>query len=361
MATSSESEILVGGQAVMEGVMMKMARSWAVTVRRGNGDLVSTSGVHVPWSDRWPVLRLPLLRGVATLGQMLSLGMNALFFSSDIQARDANAARGGPPSSGTRALMFLSLGNMALLQSISGGPEGDEPDTDAAPSALPSETPTSSPATEPEPTSPGFSKRELAVSITMAVVMFVLVFKALPLGVAWAGGQLWSPLKAPLAESLLSGLALGGIFVGYLALMSRVPDIRRVFQYHGAEHKVVHVAEARQPMTVESARPHPTVHPRCGTSFLFFVVLTSIVVWSLFPLHVGFLGKLLLRVALLPLVLGVAYELIRLSARHRTHPFFRALMAPGLWSQRITTKPPDDAMLEVSLRSYDLAAARSAS
>ena len=211
-----------------------------------------------------------------------------------------------------------------------------------------------------DPSHGGLSTWELTLSIGIALVMFVLVFKALPLGVAWLAGSVWPVLKAPIAESLISGVALIGVFVGYLLLMSRLPDIRRVFQYHGAEHKIVHVHESGQRITVENARPFSTFHPRCGTSFMFFVVLTSIVVWSLFPFHLGFLGKLGLRLALFPLILGLSFELIRLSSRHRANPFFKALIAPGLWSQRITTKPPDDSMLEVSIRSLELATARAA-
>lgn len=368
-----EKEILVGGQAVLEGVMMKLPRAWAVTVRRTDGSLAARSGPHVPWTERWPILRLPLLRGVATLFSMLGLGMRALFFSSDVMARDLDAAEKAEKAASEataddaagdgvadaaegarrRRPGPWTLGALLLLVGVAEGPDGTEPDhAEGDGDGTPPVAATDAAAL---PDGGGLSKWELAVSIGLAIGAFLLLFKALPLGVAWLAARVWPALGTPLGESVISGLALAAVFIGYLSALSLVPDIRRVFQYHGAEHKVVYLHEAKQERTIENARPHSTLHPRCGTSFLFFVVVTSIVVWSLFPVSWGFLGKLGLRLALFPLVVGLSFELIRLSARHRENLVFRALMAPGLWSQRITTKPPDDSMLAVSLHSLGLA------
>jgi len=350
------AEILVGGQAVLEGVMMKMPRAWAVCVRRSNGEIVSREGEVVAWSQRYPVLKLPVLRGVAVLGQMMGLGMRSLFFSSDIAAQDAEQAEATTSSKSKAASApktMLTLASLLVLQSVANGPDGTEADDDEPTAPSPVFTPTK------EEKRGGFSSLEVAASIGFAAVLFIGVFKALPLGLAWLAGRAFPVLANPFAENLVSGIALAGLFVGYLWLMSRFKDMRRVFQYHGAEHEVVHVHEKGLAWTVDAARVQPTEHPRCGTSFLFFVVLTSIVVWSLFPLHIGFLGKLGLRLLLLPLIVGLSFELIRLSSRHRTNPFFRALMAPGLWSQRITTKQPDDSMLDVSLQAFRMTAQRS--
>jgi uncharacterized protein YqhQ len=333
--------------------MMKMPRAWAVCVRRSNGEIVSREGEVVSWSQRFPVLKLPVLRGVAVLGQMMGLGMRSLFFSSDIAAEDAE--RSDAPASSKIAAVpktLITLASLLVLNAVASGPDGTETDEEAS-AAAPEAT-----STKAEKKG-AFSGLEMAFSIGLAVVLFIGVFKALPLGLAWLAGRAFPVLANPFAENLVSGVALAGLFVGYLWLMSRFKDMRRVFQYHGAEHEVVHVHEKGLPWTVDAARVQPTEHPRCGTSFLFFVVLTSIVVWSLFPLHIGFLAKLGLRILLLPLIVGLAFELIRLSARHRTNPFFRALMAPGLWSQRITTKQPDDSMLDVSLQAFRLTADRS--
>lgn len=349
---ASEQEVLVGGQAVMEGVLMKLPRSWAVTVRRESGELVTRSGTLVPWSERWRIFKVPVVRGVGVLGQMMSLGMRTLWFSSDVLAKDLEAKEAAEKAekaakAASRLSSLVTLSTLALATAVSSGPDGTEADEPAAPAP---------PAKPSTPDGGGMSGWELAFSIGLAVLMFLTLFKALPLGVAWLAGRAWPALGTPLGESVISGVALALVFVGYLWAMSLIPDIRRVFQYHGAEHMVVHVHEARETPSLENARPKPTLHPRCGTSFLFFMVLTSIVVWAFLPMETTFLAKLGMRLAAFPLIVGLSYELIRLSARHRENPFFRLLMAPGLWSQKITTKRPDDGMLLVSLSSLDLAA-----
>ena len=352
--TSRPSEVLVGGQAVLEGVMMKMPRSWAVTVRRGDGSLVSRDGDFTPWSERWPILKLPILRGPAILGQMMQLGMRSLFFATDVLAAEEKAAGRAPGVAKTT----LTLGSLLVLQAVADGPDGSEADPESRAPAPSNAGAEPRPASAEPPLEKGMSKAELALSLGVALVLFVLVFKMLPLGLAMLAGKVFPILKAPLAESLISGIALAGVFVAYLFILSRFPDMKRLFMYHGAEHEMVHVHEKKLAWTPGNASLQSTRHPRCGTSFLFFVVLTSIVVWSLFPIQAGFLPKIGLRLALLPVVMGLSFELIRLSARHRDNWFFKALMAPGLWSQGITTKKPDDSMREVSIRSLELASAR---
>lgn len=322
--------------------MMKVPRAWAVTVRRPDGELVSRSGDLVAWSERWPVLKWPLLRGPAILGQMLTVGMKALQFSADVLGEDVK------PSAATRIKTTLTLASLALFTTVANGPDGTEAD-DAAKDAPPADAPS-------QPKSSWIS----VVPIVIALAFGILLFKVLPTTLGRLAGAAWEPLKTPWAESIVSGFALMAIFVAYLWLISLLPDMRRVFRYHGAEHQLVHVHEKRLPLTVDSARDQPTEHPRCGTSFLFFVVLTSITLWMLFPVATTLAGKIALRIALLPVVMGVAFELIRFSARHRTSLISRILMAPGLWSQRITTKTPDDSMREASLRSLELASARHA-
>jgi uncharacterized protein YqhQ len=354
---AAEREILVGGQAVLEGVMMKLPRSWAVTVRRSNGQLVSRSGVHVPWTERWPILKAPVLRGVAILFSTLGLGMRCLFFSSDVLAQDLEEEeakkKGGPKAPGAALLGLYAL-HSALVSGLEGD-EADEPEGDP---------PEASHEAVDSPDAGGMKWWELALSIGMALGMFLLLFKALPLGVAIAAEKVWAPLGDPFGESVVNGIALLLIFTGYLGLMSLIPDIKRTFMYHGAEHKVVWMSEKGQEPSVENAAQHPTQHPRCGTSFLFFVIATSVVVWAIaggvlgqFGIEYGFLGKLGLRLALFPLIVGLSFELIRLTAKRHERGFWRALVAPGLWSQRITTKQPDNSMLEVSLRSLSLAQA----
>lgn len=336
--------------------MMKLPRSWAVTVRRANGQMVSRSGVHVPWAERWPILKAPVLRGGAILFSTLGLGMRCLFFSSDVLARDIEEQEAKTKTGGPKAPGSALLGLYALHSALVTGLEGDEADEveEAAPAASHESVDT--------PDGGGMKWWELALSIGTALGMFLLLFKALPLGVAIAAEKVWAPLGDPFGESVVNGLALLIIFTAYLGLMSLIPDIKRTFQYHGAEHKVVWMSEKGQEPSVENAERHPTQHPRCGTSFLFFVIATSVVVWAIaggvlgqFGIEYGFLGKLGLRLALFPLIVGLSFELIRLTARRHDRGFWRVLVAPGLWSQRITTKQPDSSMLEVSLRSLALA------
>jgi uncharacterized protein YqhQ len=293
--------------------MMKLPRSWAVTVRRANGQMVSRSGVHVPWTERWPILKAP---GAALLGVY------------------------------------------ALHSALVSGLEGDEADDAEEP------VPADSNEQVDSPDAGGMKWWELALSIGTALGMFLLLFKALPLGIAIAAEKVWAPLGDPFGESVVNGIALLLIFAAYLGLMSLIPDIKRTFQYHGAEHKVVWMSEKGEEPSVQNAERHPTQHPRCGTSFLFFVIATSVVVWAIaggvlghFDIEYGFLGKLGLRLALFPLIVGLSFEIIRLTAKRHERGFWRLLVAPGLWSQRITTKQPDDSMLEVSLRSLALAQA----
>ena len=338
--------------------MMKLPRSWAVTVRRASGELVSRSGVHVPWTERWPILKAPVLRGVAVLFSTLGLGMRCLFFSSDVLARDLEEEEGKKKGGGPKAPGAALLGLYALHSALLTGLEGDETDeAEAVPSGDSHESVDS-------PDAGGMKWWELALSIGVALGMFLLLFKALPLGIAMGAEHLWAPLGTPFGESVVNGVALLLIFTGYLGLMSLIPDIKRTFMYHGAEHKVVWMSEKGETPSVENAERHPTQHPRCGTSFLFFVIAISVVVWAIaggvlghFGIEQGFFGKLGLRLALFPLIVGLSFELIRLTATRHDRGFWRALVAPGLWSQRITTKQPDASMLEVSLRSLALAKA----
>ncbi|MEM7244271.1 MAG: DUF1385 domain-containing protein [Acidobacteriota bacterium] len=363
---AAEKEILVGGQAVMEGVMMKLPESWALTVRRSNGDFVTKTGLCKPWSDRWPILKLPVLRGGAVLISTLILGMKCLFFSSDIVAADIEAEeqakkdedagnKGGGKPTGGATTSLLTLANLLLLTFVTSLPDGTESDDEGTASNDASGAGAATAVEGDKPVEGGMRWYEIALSGGVALLLFLGLFKALPLAVAWGAKSVWPALGHPVAESLISGVALLCVFISYLWLVSRLPDIRRVFQYHGAEHKVVYLHENGGEREVAAAQEYSTFHPRCGTSFLVFMVATSILVWAAFPMDVGFLGKFLLRLALFPLIIGLSYEMIRLTARKRTQSLFKALLTPGLWTQRITTKPPDDSMVAVSLNSLALA------
>ncbi len=201
-------------------------------------------------------------------------------------------------------------------------------------------------ASQAEPEGRGISRTEGTVVVMLAVVLAVGMFTLFP---TWAARAL-VPGGSPWLWHLVEGILRVAIFLGYVWLISLAPDIKRVFQYHGAEHKVIHAYEAGEEMTVESARKYPPEHPRCGTSFLLLFALLSLFVFA-FTGWPSLGERLLWRLGLLPVVVGVAYEALRLGGRSRALPA-RILSAPGLWLQRLTTREPDDSQLEVALRAF---------
>lgn len=296
---ASPEDILVGGQAVIEGVMMRTPHAYAVAVRRANGSIEVKREAVQRLSDRWKPLSWPVIRGFAVLLQALVLGIRTLNFSFAVSMADVEAKE---DKTGSRR---------------SGPKEGGE--------ALPT-----------------------FLSITAAAAMAVFLFILAPLWItAWLKGYS-SAVHNWVIFNLVDGVIRVAIFLGYILAISAIRDIRRVFQYHGAEHKVVYTWEAGEELTVENARRKSTLHPRCGTSFLLFVMVVSIVVFSVFKFH-SFWAIFLSRVVLIPIIAGLSYELIRLSAPRCQRGFFRYVVLPGLTLQRITTKEPSDDQLEVAL------------
>lgn len=286
---AANEETLVGGQAVVEGVMMRAPHSYCVAVRRPDGSIVTDSAPVAKPSEKNRLWGLPVFRGVATLGQAMYLGIKALQFS-------ANAALEAEPAA-------------AKPRQISGW--------------------------------------VMALNLAVSFGFFIFLYKFVPL---WLATRLEGAVPAiggRLAFNLTDGLLRIAIFVAFLVAISRWRDIRRVFEYHGAEHKVVFNFESGLPVTVENARRFTTYHPRCGTSFLLVVMLVAIAAYTLVPFE-SFLMKFASRVLLLPLIAGVSYEAIRYSARHR-QGLLAMLTAPGLWLQRITTLPPSDEQTEVAI------------
>ncbi len=292
----SGEETLVGGQAVMEGVMMRAPHSYCVAVRKPNGEIV-TQEMPVPkLSEKYPILKYPVLRGLGTLGQAMALGIKALRFS-------ANAA--------------LS-----------------EEDADKA---------------KPEEVSSWM----LTLNLFFSFAFFIFLYKFVPLFLVTKLGVWYPALKGRIAFNAADGLIRMAIFIGFLLLISRWKDIRRVFEYHGAEHKVVFNYEAGTAVNVENAQAFSTYHPRCGTSFLLVVMLVSMVVYTLIPFD-SFTMRLVSRIVLLPVIAGLSYEMIRFAAKRRGS-FLATLTAPGLWLQRITTQPPSNAQATVAICALDRA------
>ncbi|HEY6837573.1 MAG TPA: DUF1385 domain-containing protein [Geobacteraceae bacterium] len=284
------AKINIGGQAVIEGVMMRAPRSMAIAVRRPTGEIVVKRDLVVPLGERYPVVKLPIVRGAVALFSSLVTGIKALNFSA----------------------------NEAMA-------EGEEK----------------------EELSP------LAMGGTMAFAFGcgILLFFILPLYLT----KLLVPLigSSNIVFNLVDGVIRVAIFLVYIWSISRMSDIQRVFQYHGAEHKSIFAFEAGVPLTVENVRRYSRLHPRCGTSFLLIVMLVSIVIFSLIPKLWPFYLKAASRVVFLPLIAGVSYELLKWSAKNENSPIVRFLIAPGLGLQRLTTREPDDSQLEVAIRSLE--------
>lgn len=301
--TSPEAELLVGGQALIEGVMMRSPGAWGVAVRRPDGSLAFLSGKVASLAARYPYLKLPVLRGVAVLFQSLALGVRALNFSAAEAMADPEKAADPNP-------------------------------------ALPTEK----------------SGWAMAASMSVGLAVGAGVFLLLPLWLTQlAERTLFAGQLSNLAFNLIDGALRALFFLGYIFAISRMKDIHRVFQYHGAEHKVVFNYERRLPLTVENARAQSRLHPRCGTSFLLFVLLVSILVFAFIPKTAPLLVKFGGRLLLVPAIAGLSYEVLRFTAKHRAAPLFSLLVAPGLALQRITTQEPTDDMLEVAIAALEIA------
>ena len=294
-------EVLVGGQAVFEGVMMRSPKSYSIAVRKPDGTIVVKKDYLPRPVDRRALWGYPLLRGIATLGQAFTLGVRALRFSTD-----------------------------QVLSSRAGN-ENSAKGSEAAPREV--------------------STGMMAMNVVVALTVFVLLFKLLPLVLATWLQNYFTLVQDPLLFSLTDGVIRLGIFILYIVLVSQIRDIRRIFEYHGAEHKVVFTYEAQEGLTVDNARKHSTFHPRCGTSFLMVVMLISAVVYAFIPFQ-SLAMKLLFRIVLIPVIAGISYEIIRFAALRKT-TVLQWITLPGLWLQRVTTKPPDDAQLEIAIRALD--------
>jgi uncharacterized protein YqhQ len=339
----AEQRPYIGGQAVIEGVMMRSPRSLSVVVRRRAGAL--TVQERAMPNSRTGVLSWPLLRGVVTLVEALRLGSQALRFSAeqyeaDLDEEERNEKGGGP--SGTSGIANTLRSALTL---VTGGLVG------LATSDL-------EPASPASGSSSGSSK-----SMTwLALIFALLLFVALPQAAAAGASKLFGTeidIRSPLFQAL-TGVFKLIIVVGYMLVIRRIAEIRRVFMYHGAEHKAIATYEAKEDLTVEAARGKPRLHPRCGTTFLVMVVFVSILVFSaigpmLPKLPIGGIGEhalfFLLKLPFLPVIAAITYEIQRLTARYCLRGPLRLTLYPGFAVQGITTIEPDDAQLEVALAS----------
>jgi uncharacterized protein YqhQ len=362
---------------VIEGVMMRTPNAYAVAVRKADGTIVNIAARLPKWSDKYPLLKLPVLRGSAVLVQSMGLGIKALNYSANEAFGDAQELDEKEVRVALTPAMIEGEGDFAGL-------------TGAVPGLFP--VPTEKRAKD-EMKKGGTAAA--ASSIIFAMIFNILLFVAAPLlltnalfiGAGWAPSPsvtvaaapdvnategspaskvdsetnaAWyqrgwrtvktylHPVRPSVAFNLIDGLIRMSFFLIMIFSFSLLKDIRRVFEYHGAEHKTVFTWEAGLPLTVANARPQPRQHPRCGTSFLMVVMLVSIALFSVIKFD-SLVYNFLVRLALVPLVAGLSYEIIRLSAKKESGWFFKLITRPGVWLQNITTQEPDDQQLEVAI------------
>lgn len=346
-----QKDLIVGGQAVMEGVMMRTPSAYAIACRKSNGEIVTTSEPLPKWSDKYKWLNLPVLRGGATLIQSMALGIKALNFSAEVAHGDMEAREAKERIKDFETQAALAEGTT------------DENFTKA---------PVKITMPEKAKTKKSSETAGAVGSIAFALFFNVLLFVAAPLlltnilfiWLGWAESPAisadaawWQTLKAYVWEikpaswiafNLVDGLIRMLFFVIMIFSMSYLKDIRRVFEYHGAEHKTVFTWELDLDLTTENAKQQRRQHPRCGTSFLMVVMLVAIVLFSVIKFDALWLN-LLVRVALMPLVAGLSYEIIRYAAKKESGAIFKLMTLPGIWLQNITTQEPDKAQLEVAI------------
>lgn len=284
----SEEKKNIGGQAVIEGVMMRAPNKFVIAVRQSDGTIaVKRDDIKL---DSNKILKKPIIRGLIGLYDALVLGIKALNFSAE-KAMPEEFEKNGKTS-----------------------------------------------------------KMETFFSIFLGIALGILLFLYLPLQITELSKKLFPIVEHSfLVFNLVDGVLRIIFFVIYLLIISQMKDIKRVFSYHGAEHKCIYAYEAGKELTVENARCMSRFHPRCGTSFLLIVLIVSIFVFSLIPKDSHFLIKFGSRIIFMPLIAGISYEILKLSGKHAGNVIVKILIAPGLWLQKITTREPDDAMLEVAM------------
>lgn len=359
---SQEKEIIVGGQAVIEGVMMRAPNSYAVAVRRQDGSIVSKSERLPKLTDKYPILKTPVLRGSVVLIHSMMLGVKALNFSASVMIEDQQG-EGAKPEPQVALQAAAATGALTTTAYVV-----ESPEQAVRPGGVASKSESSS------------ATAAAAGSMAFALVFNILLFIALPLlltnflfihfgwgdapqvsidraaasGAPWYY-EAWMWLQAymkPVRPSVAFNLADGAIrmifFIVMIFSFSRLNDIKRVFEYHGAEHKTVFAWEAGEQLTVANARRHPRQHPRCGTSFLMVVMLVSIGLFSAIKFD-SLAFNLLTRIALIPLIAGVSYEIIRAAGKKESGAVFKLMTLPGIWMQNLTTREPSDDQLEVAI------------
>ncbi len=355
-----ERDLIVGGQAVMEGVMMRTPSAYAIACRRADGSIITTADTLPKWSDKYKWLNTPVLRGGATLIQSMALGVKALNFSARIYEEDLKAQEEAEKAkAGETQLAYVD------------GTEDENFLKAPVKVVMPEEKEKKTAKMGQSASAVGSIIFALGFNILLFIVAPLVLTNLLFIWLGWAG----SPAVAADASWWQTGMAYVwrikldsfGSWVGFNLIdgvirmiffiimifsMSFLKDIRRVFEYHGAEHKTVFTWEKGLDLTPANATTQSRQHPRCGTSFLMVVMLIAIVLFSVINFEAMWMN-LVVRIALMPLVAGLAYEVIRYAAKKESGAIFKFMTKPGLWLQNITTQEPDEEQLEVAIKALD--------
>ncbi|MBQ6660704.1 MAG: DUF1385 domain-containing protein [Lachnospiraceae bacterium] len=328
----------IGGQAVMEGVMMRNRTKYAVAVRKADGETVVNVKEYHSIVEKLPFLGWPFIRGAVNLVESMIVGMGTLMYSANFADEEESKKNDGK----------------AKKESAKPAAAENEPATTEAPDAERSD------AAKGEKSKAVMTPAMIGLTVTLSLVLTIALFIMLPFAVTSLFERA-TGIESAVVSSIMEGVLRICIFVGYVALISRMNEIQRVFRYHGAEHKTINCIEHGLPLTVDNARASSKEHKRCGTSFMIFVMVISILVFSivnLFPLYTGdsrilrFLIRFAVRLLLLPVVAGISYEFLRLAGRSDNR-IVNILSRPGMWMQALTTKEPDDKMLAVAITSVE--------
>lgn len=296
-------DFAVGGQAVIEGVMMRSNDFITVAVRKESGDIELKDDPFKSITKKIKFLGWPIARGIVGLVEMMIVGMKALNYSAGIMIEDAEGKK---------------REDMSTKEKIT-------------------------------------EKVMMVFSFVFAIGMSLFLFKFLPLWITeWISG-FYEPLRQSFLYNFIDGVLKTSFFILYIWILTLMPSIKRVFEYHGAEHKSIYTYEKGLDLKVENAKKQSRFHPRCGTSFILIVFMISVLTYTLLPRDPDFLMNFARRLAFLPLIAGISYEFLKFSAKHTDNKLMKAAISPGLWFQRLTTKEPDDKQLEVALKALDKA------
>lgn len=298
----------IGGQAIIEGVMMRGPHKTAMAVRKADGEILLETNENGAVTKN-KILKLPIIRGCVNFFASLVVGMKALMFSAD-QVDFEEEEEESKFDKWLEEKFGDKIKDIVIYAAI-------------------------------------------AISVVMSVALFIMLPTLLTRGLEWLLGltPFATVAKTKAFTSITEGIIKMIIFIGYLAIVSQMKDIKRVFEYHGAEHKTIACYESGEELTVENVRKHERFHPRCGTSFLLFVMIVSIILFAVLP-KTGVALRMVMRLLLLPVVAGISYEIIKWAGRSE-NACVACLSKPGLWLQRLTTREPDDSQIEVAIKSME--------